>query len=135
VDASFVYNYYIHGPSRLNLSAAYNRPGAPLTGSLSYSIYRNPYRNAEYVFNRTILGGSINLNFPGFPLKLLAGIDYDFTAREFRYGAINASFDYQCLVFSTEFKVFSYLGRSEFQFRFGLSLGNLGMVSDFFGGK
>jgi len=134
-DASFVYNYYIHDLSRLNLRASYDRQGAPLTGSLSYSTYRNPYKGADYVFNRSILGGDINLNFPDFPLKLRVGIDYDFTAKEFRHGAFKASFDYQCLVFSTEFKVFSYLGRSEFQFRFGLSLGNLGMVSDFFGGK
>ncbi|MBE0665481.1 MAG: LPS-assembly protein LptD, partial [Candidatus Aminicenantes bacterium] len=134
-DASLVYNYYIHGLSRLNLRASYQRQGAPLTGSLSYSTYRNPYKGADYVFNRSILGGDINVNFPSFPLKLQAGIDYDFTAKEFRHGAVNVSFDYQCLVFSTEFKVFSYLGRSEFQFRFGLSLGNLGMVSDFFGGK
>ncbi len=134
-DASLVYNYYIHGLSRLNLRASYQRQGAPLTGSLSYSTYRNPYKGADFVFNRSILGADINMNFPGFPLKLQAGIDYDFTAREFRHGAVNVSFDYQCLIFSTEFKVFSYLGRSEFQFRFGLSLGNLGMVSDFFGDK
>jgi LPS-assembly protein len=134
-DATLAYNYYIHGLARLNLRASYDRQGAPLGGSLSYSTYRNPYTAADYVFNRSILRGDINLDFPKFPLKFQVGVDYDFTAKEFRYGSINASFDYQCLVFSTECKVFSYLGRSEFQFRFGLSLGNLGMVGDFFGGK
>lgn len=134
-DATLAYNYYIHGPTRLNLRASYDRQGAPLTGSLSYSIYRNPYTATNYYFNRSIIRGVINLDFPKFPLKLRTGVDYDLTAKEFRYGSINASFDYQCLVFSTECKVFSYLGRSEFQFRFGLSLGNLGMVSDFFGDK
>ena len=134
-DASVVYNYYIHGLSRLNLRASYQQQGAPLTGSLSYSTYRNPYKGTDYVFNRSLLGGDISMDFSGFPLKLRAGVDYDFTAREFRHCAVNVSFDYQCLVFSTEFKVFSYLGRSEHQFRFGVSFGNLGMVSDFFGGK
>ncbi|MFH2108387.1 MAG: LPS assembly protein LptD [Chrysiogenia bacterium] len=134
-DASLVYNYYIHGLSRLNLRASYQRQGAPLTASLSYSTYRNPYKGVDFVFNRSILGADINVNFPSFPLKLLGSVDYDFTAKEFRHGSINVSFDYQCLVFSTEFKVFSYMGRFEKQFRFGLSLGNLGMVSDFFGGK
>jgi len=134
-DASVVYNYYIHGMQRLNLRASYEPPGAPLTGSLSYSIYRNPFTAANYVFNRSILGGDIKFVLPNFPFKLQAGVDYDFTAKEFRYGSVTASFDYQCLVFSTECKVFSYLGRSEFQFRFGFSLGNLGMVNDFFGDK
>lgn len=135
IDAALVYNYYIHGVTRLNLRAAYGRQDAPLTGSLSYSVYRNPYKEAGYVFNRSILGGDFKLDIPSLPLKFQAGIDYDFTARELRHGAINVSFDYQCLVFNTEFKVFSYLGRIEKQFRFGFSLGNLGRVSDFFGGR
>jgi LPS-assembly protein len=135
IDAALSYNYYIHGVSRMNLSASYQLPGAPLTGSLSYSVYRNPFTAKSYIFNRTILGGDVKLDFPRFPVRLQAGVDYDFTAKEFRYGSINVSFDYQCLIFSTECKVFSYLGRSEFQFRFGFSLGNLGMVGDFFGGK
>lgn len=134
-DASLVYNYYIHGLSRLNLRASYEPPGSPLTGDLSYSTYRNPYAAANYVFNRSILGGDIKFDLPNFPFKLQAAVDYDLTAKEFRHCSVNVSFDYQCLIFSTEFKVFSYLGRSETQFRFGFSLGNLGMVGDFFGGK
>jgi len=134
-DATLAYNYFIRAFTRLNLSASYERPGAPLSGSLSFNIYRNPYAGIDYVFNRTVLGMNGKLDFPNFPVKLRSSIDYDFTAREFRYGALSASFDYQCLVFTTEFKVFSYLGRSETQFRFGVSLGNLGMVGDFFGGK
>ena len=77
----------------------------------------------------------MSFDLPRFPLKLEADVDYDFTDKEFRYGALNASFDYQCLVFNIEFKVFSYSGNHDTQFRFGVSLGNLGMVSDFFGGK
>ncbi len=134
-DATAEYNYYIHGFSRLHLSASYQPPGAPLSGSLSYSISRNPYAAKKYEFNRTILGGNLNLDFPSFPLKIQGRIDYDFTAREFRHGSLSANFDYQCLIFSTECKVFTYFERSEFQFRFGVSLGNLGMVGDFFGGK
>jgi LPS-assembly protein len=135
LDASVAYNYYIHGFSRLNLSAAYIRPDAPLSGSLSFSVYRDPYTAKDYLFNRTVLAAAVKLAVPSFPVKLQGDVDYDFTAREFRYGSLIASFDYQCLVFSAECKVFSYLERSEFQFRFGVSLGNLGMVGDFFGNK
>jgi hypothetical protein len=134
-DATADYNHFIRGFSRLNLSASYRRPGAPLSGSLSYSISRNAYAAKNYEFNRTILGGNLNLDFPQFPLKIQGSVDYDFTAKQFRHGSLSASFDYQCLVFSSECKVFTYYERSEFQFRFGVSLGNLGMVGDFFGGK
>ncbi len=133
LDATVAYNYYLRDLTHLNLSASYSRPGAPLTGSLSFNVYRNPYTAKNYWLNRTVLGFDGKLDFPSFPIKLQSSIDYDFTAREFRYGSFVASFDDQCLVFRAEFKIFSYLGRSETQFRFGVSLGNLGMVGDFFG--
>jgi LPS-assembly protein len=134
VDATVAYNYYTRAFSSLNLSAAYERQGAPLGGSVSFNVYRNPYAPKSYVFNRTVLAFEGRLELPKFPVKLRSSVDYDFTAREFRYGSLIATLDYQCLLFSGEFKVFSYLGRSETQFRFGVSLGNLGMVGDFFGG-
>ncbi len=134
-DAAVVYHYSIDALTQLNLSASYRRPDAPLSGSLTFSIYRNPYTSKDYFLNRSMLLADGALDIPGFPIKLKAGVDYDLTAREFRYGSLIASFDYQCLVFSAECKVFSYLERSEFQFRFGVSLGNLGMVGDFFGNK
>jgi lipopolysaccharide assembly outer membrane protein LptD (OstA) len=134
-DASVAYNYYIHDLSRLNLSASYHHAGVPLGGSLSYSIYRNPYRAEDFKGNHDNLSCTLDFDLQGFPLKLASRVDYDFTAKELLYASLNASFDYQCLVFSTEFKIFSWLGESHSQFRFGISLGNLGMVGDFFGGK
>jgi hypothetical protein len=134
-DASLVYNYYIHGLARLNLRAAYEPQGAPLTGSFSYSIYRNAYTAANYVFNRSILGGDIQLMIPQFPITFQVEAGYDLTDKKFRYGSLKAKFDYQCLVFNTEFKIFDYFDRSEFQFRFGLTFGNMGSVTDFLGGK
>lgn len=134
-DAALAYNYYADDFSRLNLRIAYDRQNFPLTGSVSLSSYKNPYAVANYVFNRTIMGGDMQLAIPRFPIKLQVEADYDFSDKKFRYGSLKASFDYQCLVFNTEFKIFDYFGRSEFQFRFGLTLGNLGAVADFFGGK
>jgi len=71
----------------------------------------------------------------GVPLKLETRVDYDFIDKRFLYGSLNLSFDYQCLVFNTEFKAFYLLDKVYPQFRVGISLGNLGMVDDFFGGK
>jgi lipopolysaccharide assembly outer membrane protein LptD (OstA) len=134
-DVSLDYNYYIHDLRRLNLRAAYSRADAPLTGSLTYAIARNPYRAANFLGNHSNLNADLNFDLKGFPIKLESRVDYDFTDKRLLYGALDASFDYQCLVFTAEFKVFSYQAKSYPQFRFGISLGNLGMVGDFFGGK
>lgn len=134
-DASLELNHYIHAPSRLNLSASYQRDAAPLGGSLSYSVYRNPYKDKDFRGNRSNLSCKLNFDLQGFPLKLQSRVDYDFTEKRLLHSSLNASFDFQCLVFNTEVKVFSWLSKSYFQFRLGLSLGNLGMVGDFFGGK
>lgn len=135
LDASMEFNHYIHAPMRLNLSASYQRDAAPLSGSLSYSVYRNPYKDTDFKGNRSNLICRLNFAAQGFPLKLESRVDYDFADKRLLLALLNLRFDYQCLVFTTEFKVFSWLGESEFQFRFGVSLGNLGAVGDFFGGK
>ncbi len=135
LDASMDLHHYIHAPTRLNLSASYQRDAAPLSGSLSYSVYRNPYKDKDFKGNRSNLTGKLNFDLQGFPLKLESRVDYDFSDKRLLLALLNVRFDYQCLVFNTEFKVFSYQGESDFQFRFGVSLGNLGAVGDFFGGK
>jgi LPS-assembly protein len=135
LDASLDYNYYIRDLTQLNLRASYSRPGAPLGGSISYSIYRNPYQAKDFELNRRVLGAAAHFDTPGFPLKLESRVDYDFTEKRLMHGSLNVRFDYQCLLFSIEFKTFSWVEKSYSQFRFGVSLGNLGMVGDFFGGK
>jgi LPS-assembly protein len=134
-DASLAYNFYIHGLANLNLSASYSRAGSPLTGSLVYSIYRSPYFGENYKGNRSNLGCRLNFAASGFPLKLQSRVDYDFQYKRLMYSSLDLAFDYQCLMFTSEFKVFWYGDGYHFQYRFGVSLGNLGAVSDFFGGK
>jgi len=134
-DVSLDYNYFIHDLRRLNLRASYGRDGAPLTGSLNYAVSRNPYRDIGFLGNRSNLRGNLVFDLRGFPVKLESTVDYDFADKRLLLGALGASFDYQCLVFTAEFKVFSYQKESHAQFRFGVSLGNLGAVGDFFGGK
>jgi hypothetical protein len=94
-----------------------------------------PYRPADHKGNRSNLTGKVNFDLQGFPIKLESRVDYDFTEKRLMHGALNVRVDYQCLLFTIELKVFSWLEKSYSQFRFGVSLGNLGMVGDFFGGK
>lgn len=134
-NASMAYNYYLKAFSSVNIGVSIDRKDSVLGGSVHYSIYRNPYMPANFVFNRSMLRGDFKLDIPDFPIKLGAAADYDFTEKRFRFGSFAATFDYQCLVFVGELRVFSYYGRDEVQFRASVSMGNLGMVADFFGGK
>ena len=134
-NASMAYNYYLKAFSSVNVGVSIDRKDSVLGGSVHYSIYRNPYMPSNFVFNRSMLRGDLKLDIPNFPVKLSGAADYDFTERRFRFGSFAASFDYQCLVFVGEMRIFSYYGRDEVQFRASVSMGNLGMVADFFGGK
>ena len=134
LDASADYNHYIHGLRMLNLRAGYSRPGAPLTGSFSYNLYRNPYQRADFELNRRQLGGALRLDAAGFPLKLDTRLEWDLTEKRLLLAALSAGFDFQCLLLKAEIKFYSWMGRNETQFQLGLSLGELGMVSNFFGG-
>jgi len=136
LDASIVYNYYINKFSRLNVNLSYTNKDSFLNGSVGYSSYKNPYiTNPTYRFNRDVIRGNIDFDLPAFPIKLRSALDYDITNKEFVYGSVMAIFDFQCIKINTEMKIFSWFGRSETQFRFGVTFGNLGMVSDFMGGR
>ncbi len=69
------------------------------------------------------------------PLKINGAIDYDLKEKRFRYGSVIASYNYQCINFTLEAKIYtSSLGEAVPQYTFGVTFGNLGMVKDFFGG-
>lgn len=134
LDSRLSYNYYIKRFRslyvRLNFSDRYNRIG----GSFGYSSFTNPFfLGVANEFNRQVIRGDLSIDFPGFPIKLQGGIDYDITDKDFRYSSVVLKYDYQCVHFNFEFKLFKRLDTIDSQFRFGISFGNLGMVSDFLG--
>ncbi|MCP5048647.1 MAG: LPS-assembly protein LptD [bacterium] len=139
VDATLSYNHFLNADSfidnfaslRFNLS--YTNKKSPVYGRFSYSRYINPFASANYIFNRDIVGGSLNFDIPRFPLKLNSNVNYDITAKEFRHATFKLSYDYQCIQFLTELRLFKYSGRIETQFNIGISFGNLGTVKDFLG--
>lgn len=130
LDVRAAYNYYIRDFRNFDVSLSYQEPRKHIQGALTFSYYKNPYQTSNYVFNRTLVRGNLGFDFPDFPLKLRSAVDYDFTEKKFRYGSIMLFYDYQCIRFQGEFKVFLRGGENDYQFRFGISLGNLGMVSE-----
>ncbi len=133
MDASLVYNYYRKEFTRVRFSLAYRNEESFLYGNFFYNTYINQYAKSDYVLNRETIGGRLNINIPRFPLKFNADVNYDITDREFRLGSFLLTYDYQCIQFRTELRLFRYSGRVETQFNFGVSFGNLGMVKDFLG--
>jgi LPS-assembly protein len=139
LDAQFIYNYYLETETfldnftRIRINLVYNNRNSVLFGNFNYTRYVNPYSAAGYVFNRDIVGGRMNLDIPGFPIKLDSIINYDITGKEFRQGSVKLIYDYQCLKFIGELRIFRYQGRVESQFNLGITFGNLGIVKDFLG--
>jgi LPS-assembly protein len=138
-DTQLVFNHFIAHENfidqftRIRFNVSYNNRKSFLWGNFNYSRFVNPYASSTYIFNRDTVGGALNFDMPRFPLKLNAIINYDITEKEFRNANIKVTYDYQCLQFKTELRLFRYGGRVESQFNFGVSFGNLGQVKDFLG--
>jgi LPS-assembly protein len=139
LDAQLIYNYFLEAETfmnkftRIRVNLTYTNRKSFLWGNFNYTRYVNPYTTKQNVFNRDVIGGRLNLDIPGFPIKLDSNINYDITAKEFRYGSTKIIFDYQCIKFIGELRMFRYGGRIETQFNAGITFGNLGMVKDYLG--
>jgi lipopolysaccharide assembly outer membrane protein LptD (OstA) len=133
LDASLIYNYYRTEFTRVRLSLSYKNKKNSINGNFFYTSYINQYAKPDYVMNREGIGGKLNFNIPRFPLKFKTNVNYDITDGEFRMGSFVLTYDYQCIQFKGELRLFRYSGRVETQFNFGVSFGNLGMVKDFLG--
>lgn len=139
LDAQLIYNHFLESEkflnnfTRIRINLGYTNRKSFLWGNFNYTRYVNPYLKKEHVFNRDMIGGKLKLDIRGFPIKLDSNINYDITAKEFRYGSTKIIFDYQCIKFIGELRIFRYGGRIETQFNAGITFGNLGMVKDFLG--
>jgi hypothetical protein len=139
LDAQLIYNHFLESEkflnnfTRIRVNLSYTNRKSFLWGNFNYTRYVNPYLAKGHVFNRDVIGGKLNLDIPGFPIKLDSNINYDITEKEFRYGSTKIIFDYQCIKFIGELRIFRYGGRIETQFNAGITFGNLGVVKDFLG--
>ena len=133
LDGKLTYNYYLQKFTRVRLSMNYTKKSSILRGSFFYNTYINQYAKADYPLNRESVGGDLNFDAPRFPFKFKAVVNYDITDGEFRTGLFRLGYDYQCIRFNAELRLFRYSGRVETQFNFGVTFGNLGMVKDLLG--
>jgi hypothetical protein len=133
LDVFLTYNHYLKSFTNTRISLNYRNPMSFINGDFFYNANINQYAQANYILNRKVIGGSLNLHIPNFPLRFDSNVNYDITDKEFRLASFRFTYDYQCILFKSELKLFKYSGRVETQFNAGISFGNLGMVKDFLG--
>jgi LPS-assembly protein len=155
LDATLHYNHYLNELTYVTVSLDYRKPQSVLSGSFKYTRAIAQYdessssqagaggtgQNADSetgqpagsVISNQTLGGSLNFDKKGFPVRLNTRVDYNIKNRRFTYGSLSLTCDYQCITFEAKFTVFRLSGREETAFRFGVSFGNLGIVRDLLG--
>jgi LPS-assembly protein len=150
LDASMNYNYYLKKFTYTSFSLDYKNKNSILYGSFNYTRAINQYKyNVDIESNKQkpdetqisttgnnsnitteTIGGSLNFDKKGFPLKLASRVAYNIKEGDFTYGSLLLIYDYQCIIFNVKFNVFKLNGRLETRFGFGVSFGNLGMVDN-----
>lgn len=131
LDSKVIYNFYLKKFTRIGFSMGYTNKKSILRGNISYNRYINQYREPDFQYNRETVGGGLFFDAPRFPLKLGSRVNYDITKGQWSNGFVKLSFDYQCVRFHGELKIFKFLDRVDTQFVFGFTFGNLGAVGDF----
>ncbi len=135
LDLTLAYNHYLKHFQRVNFSLGYSDPESIISGRLIYSLYKNPFLSKSFFLNTELIRGNFNIKFPVIPLKIESSIDYDLFNKMFRYGSIIASYNYQCINFNVEVKIYTLSNElTDIQYTIGVTFGNLGMVKDFFSG-
>ena len=142
IDGTLNYNHYLKDFTRILVTLSYNDKQSPLQGNFKYTKYLNQYKynpggtdaDNAYYMSETI-GGSLNFHMKGFPLAFKTRMDYDIENGRFQYRSFGLSYDYQCITFRGELKLFRVAGVLESQFNVGFSFGGLGMVKDLLGTK
>jgi LPS-assembly protein len=155
LDATLYYNHYIRALTYIAVSLDYRKPRSVISGNLRYTRALNQYdetistrentgETEQYTETETVrlagttlsnqtIGGTLNFDKKGFPIRLNTRVNYNIKDRRFTYGSVLLTCDYQCVTFQAKFTLFRLSGREETAFRFGVSFGNLGIVRDLLG--
>ncbi len=67
-------------------------------------------------------------------LEVQADIDFNIKERKMLYTGFVFIYNYQCLDFRADFKIFYFREKHEWRFLFSFGLGNIGKTVDFLGG-
>jgi len=133
VDFSADFNPYHKTLSSIRLGANLGLPEDNLYLRVSWYKSINPYlQNAWYNRHQVSFGGGLKI--PALSLAALAEVDYNIQEGKMLYSAFSLNYDYQCLAFKVEARVYYFREKPETQFRVSFGLGNVGKTTDILGG-
>ena len=133
LDISAAFNPYHNTFSTFRLGANMGSPSDSLFLRVNWYKSVNPY--VENVLrNRHQVGFFAGLKIPELSLEAQAETDFNIQEGKMLYSALALVYNYQCLDFRVELKVFYFREKPETQFMFSFGLGNIGKSIDFLGG-
>jgi hypothetical protein len=133
IDFSADFNPYHKTLSSVRLGANLGLPQDDLYLRVSWYKSINPYlQNAWYNRHQVSFGGGLKI--PALSVEALAEVDYNIQDRKMLYSAFSFNYDYQCLAFKVEARVYYFREKPETQFRVSFGLGNVGKTTDILGG-
>ncbi len=134
VDFSAGFNTYIKTFSSIRLGANLGKPRDRFFLRVNWYKSINPYISKQTYFNRHQINFYSGLKIPGVPLEGQVELDYNIQQRKMLYSAFSFTYDYQCMEFKADFRIFYFRNQPEVQFRISLGLGNIGKSTDLLGG-
>ena len=93
----------------------------------------NPYSESNFR-NRHQIGFFGGAKIPWLDLDVRTEVEYNIYEHKLLYTAFILGYNYQCLDFKADLKIFYYREKPEMQFRITFGLGNIGKTTDFLGG-
>jgi len=133
LDVTAAFNPYYNTFSSLRLGANLGSPEDNLFLRVNWYKSINPYYEGVW-WNRHQIGFFAGLKVPELSLEAQAETDFNIQEGKMLYSALALVYNYQCLDFRVELKVFYFREKPETQFMFSFGLGNIGKSIDFLGG-
>jgi LPS-assembly protein len=133
IDFSAGFNPYQKTLSSVRLGANLGQPDDDRFLRVSWYKSINPYKqNALYNRHQINVWGGLKVR--PLDVEVQGEVDYDIQDRKMLYSAFSFVYDYQCLEFKAEARVFYFREKPETQFRISFGLGNIGKSTDILGG-
>jgi LPS-assembly protein len=133
LDVSAAFNPYHSTFSSLRLGANLGSPTDNAFLRVNWYKSVNPY-DENVLWNRHQIGFFAGLKLPELSLETQAEADFNIQEGKMLYSALALVYNYQCLDFRFELKIFYFREKPETQFLFSFGLGNIGKTIDFLGG-
>jgi lipopolysaccharide assembly outer membrane protein LptD (OstA) len=133
LDVSADFNPYHNTFSSLRLGANLGSPADSLFLRVNWYKSINPYYENVW-WNRHQVSFFGGLKIPELSLEAQAETNFNIQEGKMLHSVLALVYNYQCLDFRVELKVFYFREKPDTQFKFSFGLGNIGKSIDFLGG-